>query len=131
MGNSTCCPKNTISRRLSPHDKSISCPTAWAAVKIIDAGVFWDAVFFFIIEVDMNVYYNVYKEVYMRTNIVLNDELVRLAFMCVPFIKTKKDLIETALREFVEVRKTKEIQDIRGMDLFDESYDYKAMRKGK
>ena len=86
---------------------------------------------FFIIEVDMNVYYNVYIEVYMRTNIVLNDELVRLAFMCVPFIKTKKDLIEAALREFVEVRKTKEIQDIRGMDLFDESYDYKAMRKGK
>lgn len=79
----------------------------------------------------MNVYYNVYVEVYMRTNIVLNDELVRLAFMCVPFIKTKKDLIEAALREFVEVRKTKEIQDIRGMDLFDESYDYKAMRKGK
>ena len=67
----------------------------------------------------------------MRTNIVLNDELVRLAFMCAPLIKTKKDLIETALREFVEVRKTKEIQDIRGMELFDESYDYKAMRKGK
>ena len=69
---------------------------------------------FFIIEVDMNVYYNVYIEVYMRTNIVLNDELVRLAFMCVPFIKTKKDLIEAALREFVEVRKTKEIQVLWG-----------------
>ena len=86
---------------------------------------------FLCLHICLYVYYNVYKEVYMRTNIVLNDELVRLAFMCVPFIKTKKDLIETALREFVEVRKTKEIQDIRGMDLFDESYDYKAMRKGK
>lgn len=76
-------------------------------------------------------YYNVYVEVYMRTNIVLNDELVNQAFFYVPSIKTKKDLIEAALREFVEVRKMKEIQDIRGMDLFDESYDYKAMRKGK
>lgn len=67
----------------------------------------------------------------MRTNIVLNDELVSLAFMYVPSIKTKKDLIEAALREFVEVRKTKEIQDIRGMDLFDSDYDYKSMRAGK
>lgn len=79
----------------------------------------------------MNVYYNVYKEVYMRTNIVLNDELVNQAFHYVPFIKTKKDLIEAALTEFVEVRKTKEIQDIRGMDLFDADYDYKSMRTGK
>lgn len=86
---------------------------------------------FFVIEGNMNVYYNVYDEVYMRTNIVLNDELVNQAFFYVPNIKTKKDLIEAALREFVEVRKTKEIQDIRGMDLFDESYDYKTMREGK
>lgn len=64
----------------------------------------------------------------MRTNIVLDDELIKQAFMYVPFIKTKKDLIEAALKEFVEVRKTKEIKNIRGMDLFAENYDYKAMR---
>ena len=67
----------------------------------------------------------------MRTNIVLNDELVKQAFMYVPFIKTKKDLIEVALKEFVEVRKTNEIKDIRGMDLFADDYDYKSMRVGK
>lgn len=72
-----------------------------------------------------------YGEVYMRTNIVLNDELVKQAFKYVPFIKTKKDLIEVALKEFVEVRKTKEIKDIRGMDLFADDYDYKSMRVGK
>lgn len=85
---------------------------------------------FFILNLDKrnNVYYYMYKEVYMRTNIVLNDELVKQAFMYVPFIKTKKDLIETALKEFVEVRKAKEIQDLRGMDLFAEDYDYKSMR---
>ncbi len=67
----------------------------------------------------------------MRTNIVLDDDLVSKAFFLVPFIKTKKDLIDIALREFVEVRQTKKIQDIRGMDLFDEKYDYKSLRVKK
>lgn len=66
----------------------------------------------------------------MRTNIVLNDDLVKQAFMYVPSIKTKKDLIEIALKEFVEVRKIKEIKEIRGMDLFSDDYDYKKMREG-
>lgn len=48
----------------------------------------------------------------MRTNIVLNDELVQQAFLYVPSVKTKKDLIEIALREFVEVRKSKEIKEL-------------------
>jgi len=67
----------------------------------------------------------------MRTNIVLNDELIEKAFYLAPVIKTKKDLIDTALREFIEVRQTKKIKDIRGMDLFDEDYDYKSLRIGK
>lgn len=67
----------------------------------------------------------------MRTNIVLDDDLVSKAFFLAPFIKTKKDLIDIALREFVEVRQTKKIQDIRGMDLFDEKYDYKSLRVKK
>ncbi len=67
----------------------------------------------------------------MRTNVVLDDELVSKAFILAPVIKTKKDLIDVALREFVAVRQTKKIQDIRGMDLFDEEYDYKSLRAGK
>lgn len=67
----------------------------------------------------------------MRTNIVLDDDLVEKAFFLAPVIKTKKDLIDAALREFIEVRQTKKIQDIRGMDLFSEDYDYKAARIGK
>lgn len=66
----------------------------------------------------------------MRTNIVLDDELVKQAFILMPLIKTKKELIDIALKEFIEVRKTKEIKNIRGMDLFAEDYDYKAMRIG-
>lgn len=67
----------------------------------------------------------------MRTNIVLNDELVEKALFLVPAIKTKKDLIDTALREFIEVRQTKQIKDIRGLDLFADDYDYKKMREVK
>ncbi|MCQ2588756.1 MAG: type II toxin-antitoxin system VapB family antitoxin [Treponema sp.] len=67
----------------------------------------------------------------MRTNIVLNDELVEKALFLVPAIKTKKDLIDTALREFIEVRQMKQIKDIRGLDLFADDYDYKKMREVK
>ena len=66
----------------------------------------------------------------MRTNIVLDDELVKTALFFSFSIKTKKDLINTALLEFIEVRQVKKIQDICGMDLFAEDYDYKAMREG-
>lgn len=67
----------------------------------------------------------------MRTNIVLDDELIKKAFYVAPLIKTKKDLIDTALREFIEVRNMQKIKDIRGMDLFADDYDYKTMREGK
>lgn len=67
----------------------------------------------------------------MRTNVVLNDELVEKALFLAPSIKTKKDLIDTALREFIEVRQTKKIKDIRGVDLFADDYDYKKMREGR
>lgn len=65
----------------------------------------------------------------MRTNVVLNDDLVEKALFLAPSIKTKKDLIDTALREFIEVRQIKKIKDIRGMDLFADDYDYKKMRE--
>ncbi len=67
----------------------------------------------------------------MRTNIVLNDELVRQAFFVAPSYKTKKELIDAALREFVQVRKSKGIKELQGMNLFSENYDYKSMREGK
>lgn len=65
----------------------------------------------------------------MRTNVVLNDDLVEKALFLAPSIKTKKDLIDTALREFIEVRQIKKIKDIRGTDLFTDDYDYKKMRE--
>jgi Arc/MetJ family transcription regulator len=65
----------------------------------------------------------------MRTNIVLNDELVDEAFKFSQAISTKKELIEVALKEYVDNRKRKNIKELKGKIKFQENYDYKAMRK--
>ena len=64
----------------------------------------------------------------MRTNIVLNDRLVAEAFKYSGNIKTKKDLIETALNYYVQSMKKKDLRDLKGQILFDKDYDYKVMR---
>jgi len=76
------------------------------------------------------VYYHTHHEVYMRTNIVLDDELMKEAFKYAGNIRTKRELIETALREFVRARKMKDVRELKGQPLLDENYDYKRMRSG-
>jgi len=65
----------------------------------------------------------------MRTNIVLDDKLVDEAFKYSQTLSTKRELIEVALKEYVDTRKRKNIKDLRGKISFSENYDYKAMRK--
>ena len=64
----------------------------------------------------------------MRTNIVLNDDLVNEAFKYSQTISTKKELIETALKEYVDNRKRKNIRELRGKIRLSDDYDYKSMR---
>ena len=64
----------------------------------------------------------------MRTNIVIDDDLVEEAFKYSGDIKTKKDLVEIALKEYVAKHKMKNLQDLRGKIQFDNGYDYKDMR---
>jgi Arc/MetJ family transcription regulator len=64
----------------------------------------------------------------MRTNIVLNDELVEEAFKFSQ-ISTKKELIETALQEYVNNRKRKNLKELKGKIKFSKGYDYKKMRE--
>ena len=66
----------------------------------------------------------------MRTNIVLNDLLVEEA-MKLTNIKTKKELVNTALKELVENCKRKNLIDLMGKIKFAEGYDYKSMREGR
>ena len=67
----------------------------------------------------------------MRTNIVLDDQLVKEAFQYSTNIKTKRELIEVALKEYVSSRKVKDLRDLRGKIQFDENYDHKKLRTGE
>jgi Arc/MetJ family transcription regulator len=64
----------------------------------------------------------------MRTNIVLNDELVEEALKLSDNVTTKKELVELALKEYVMNRKRKNLKELRGKIAFNEDYDYKKMR---
>jgi Arc/MetJ family transcription regulator len=67
----------------------------------------------------------------MRTNVVLNDRLMDEAFQYAGGIRTKRELIETALREFVKTKKMKKLSELKGKILFADNYDYKKTREGK
>jgi Arc/MetJ family transcription regulator len=64
----------------------------------------------------------------MRTNITLDDELVRQAFGF-SSAKTKRELIDQALREFVQRHKTKDLLDLAGAVEFVDDYDHKRLRE--
>jgi Arc/MetJ family transcription regulator len=66
----------------------------------------------------------------MRTNIVLDENLVREA-MKLSHTKTKKELVNQALKEFVENRKRLNLMDLAGKIEFAKGYNYKALRMGK
>ncbi|HMV42564.1 MAG TPA: type II toxin-antitoxin system VapB family antitoxin [Leptospiraceae bacterium] len=66
----------------------------------------------------------------MRTNIVLDDELMEVAFLY-SGLKTKKEVIHQALLEFVENRKKKDLRDLKGKIQIKKGYDYKSLRAGK
>lgn len=63
----------------------------------------------------------------MRTNIVLDDRLIRQA-MRLTRSRTKREVVERALRELVARRKQAALRSLRGRDLLDPSYDVRAMR---
>lgn len=65
----------------------------------------------------------------MRTNIVLNDELVQEA-MRLSGAGTKRETVDRALREFVARHRQREILDLAGEGLIDPDYDVRAMRTG-
>ncbi len=66
----------------------------------------------------------------MRTNIVLDESLVKKA-MKLSRTKTKKELLNQALKEFVENRKRLNLMDLAGKIEFAKDYDYKALRRDR
>jgi Arc/MetJ family transcription regulator len=65
----------------------------------------------------------------MRTNIVLDDALVEEA-MTLSGARTKKELISSALHEFIIARKRRNLLDLDGKIGFSEGYDHKKLREG-
>jgi Arc/MetJ family transcription regulator len=64
----------------------------------------------------------------MRTNIVIDEKLLRAAFS-VSEARTKKDLIHEALRVLVSVRKRKDLTELAGKIELTDDYDHKVLRK--
>ena len=64
----------------------------------------------------------------MRTNIVIDDELFNEAFS-VSNAKTKKDLIHEALKEFIRLKKRKDLTELAGSIRFHKNYNHKKLRK--
>ncbi len=64
----------------------------------------------------------------MRTNIVIDDDLMAEA-MEATGAKTKREAVETALRELVQRRAQHEIVKLRGSGLIDPDYDIAEVRR--
>ena len=64
----------------------------------------------------------------MRTNIVLDDDLVS-AGLKLTGAKTKRELVNLALRELVQQRRRKDLMDLYGKGGIDPDYDYKKLRE--
>lgn len=66
----------------------------------------------------------------MRTNIVLDDELVAEAARLTG-ITTKRELVDEALRVLIEQRGRRSLLELKGRVRFAPGYDYKAAREGR
>jgi Arc/MetJ family transcription regulator len=66
----------------------------------------------------------------MRTNIILDDELVAEARRLTG-IKTKRQLVHEALKLLVETKKRRSLLDLDGKIRFAPGYDYKALREDR
>jgi len=64
----------------------------------------------------------------MRTNIVIDDQLLEEAFT-VSKARTKKDLIHEALKELIRLKKRKDLTELAGSIDFFEGYDHKKLRE--
>lgn len=64
----------------------------------------------------------------MRTNIVLDDVLIEEA-MSLTQARTKKEVVDRALKELVARQRQRALRDLPGRDLIDPDYDVRAVRE--
>ncbi len=63
----------------------------------------------------------------MRTNIVIDDELMKKALV-LSKLKTKKEVVQKALEGYVRDLQTRDLRGVRGKIRFAPDYDHKASR---
>ncbi len=63
----------------------------------------------------------------MRTNIVLDDDLVNEAFQLTN-ARTKRELVHLALEELIRVRRKRNLAELAGRIELRDDFDHKAMR---
>lgn len=66
----------------------------------------------------------------MPSNLAIDDRLLGLA-QNISGLKTKKETVNLALKEFVQRRKQEEIMDLFGSIEYNKGYDYKEGRSRK
>ena len=66
----------------------------------------------------------------MATNLSIDMELLDAA-LAIGGLKTKKDTVNEALREYITRRKTADIIDMFGRVDYDPDYDYKESRRSR
>ncbi len=64
----------------------------------------------------------------MRTNIVLDDDLVETALKLTG-LKTKREVVHRALQELVRREKAKSLFDLAGRIQFADDFDHKRLRE--
>ena len=64
----------------------------------------------------------------MATNLNIDNDLLQEAYKIGHF-KTKREAVNVALQEYIQRKKQKNILKFLNQVDFDESYDYKLMRK--
>jgi Arc/MetJ family transcription regulator len=64
----------------------------------------------------------------MRTNIVLDDQLVEEA-LAVTGARTKREVVHLALQELVQSRKKKNLADLAGRIRFRAGFNHKSLRR--
>jgi Arc/MetJ family transcription regulator len=64
----------------------------------------------------------------VRTNVDIDDALLEEAFS-VTRVRTKKELIHEALREYIKLKKCKDLRELSGLIDFYSGYDHKKLRK--
>ena len=66
----------------------------------------------------------------MRTNVELDDDLVAEAFRLTN-LRTKKELLNLALKELIRNKKKKNLLDLAGKIELRDDYDYKSLRSNR